>query len=48
MAISLIVLLYVVARIGGELAGTAGGTVAVGLFLAIEAVLFWKTRSAAD
>lgn len=48
MAISLIVLLYVVARIGGELAGTAGGAVAVALFLAIEAVLFWKTRSAAD
>ena len=34
MAISLIVLLYVVARIGDDLGGTPG----------LEAVLFWKTR----
>jgi hypothetical protein len=44
MAIGLVVLLYVVARIGGDLAGTAGAAVAVALFLAVEAVLFLKTR----
>jgi hypothetical protein len=44
MAIGLIMLLYVVARIGEDAAGTAGTAVAVGLFLAVEAVLFWKTR----
>jgi hypothetical protein len=44
MAVSLIVLLYVVARIGQDLAGTAGTIVLLGLFLAVEAVLFLKTR----
>ena len=44
MAIGLVVLLYVVARISGDLAGTAGAAVAVALFLAVEAVLFLKTR----
>jgi hypothetical protein len=44
MAIGLIVLLYVVARIGDDLAGGAGAAIAIGAFLAIEAVLFWKTR----
>jgi len=44
MAVSLIMLLYVVARIGGELAGTAGAAIAVGLYLLVEAVLFLKTR----
>jgi hypothetical protein len=44
MAVSLIMLLYVVARIGGDLAGTAGTVIAVGLYLAVEAVLFLKTR----
>ena len=44
MAIGLIVLLYVVARIGDDLAGSAGAAIAIGAFLAIEAVLFWKTR----
>jgi hypothetical protein len=44
MALSLIILLYVAARIGNDVAGTAGGVVAVGLYLAVEAVLFWKTR----
>lgn len=44
MALSLIMLLYVTARIGNELAGTAGGIIAVGLYLALEAVLFLKTR----
>ena len=44
MMIGLLMLLYVMARIGGELAGTAGAVIAVFAFLAIEAVLFWKTR----
>lgn len=44
MAVSLIMLLYVVARIGGELAGTGGAVVAIALYLAVEAVLFLKTR----
>jgi hypothetical protein len=44
MAIGLIMLLYVVARIGDDLAGIAGAVVAIGLYLAVEAVLFWKTR----
>jgi len=44
MAVSLIMLLYVVARVGGELAGTAGAAIAVGLYLLVEAVLFLKTR----
>jgi hypothetical protein len=44
MAIGLVMLLYVVARIGDEVAGAAGAAVAVGLFLAVEAMLFWKTR----
>ena len=44
MAMSLIVLLYVVARIGDDLGGTAGMVVLLGLYFALEAVLFWKTR----
>lgn len=44
MAVSLLMLLYVVARIGIDIAGTAGAVIAVGAFLAVEAVLFWKTR----
>jgi hypothetical protein len=44
MALSLIVLLYVVARIGDDLAGTSGMVALVVLYLALEAVLFWKTR----
>ena len=44
MAVSLIMLLYVAARIGNDIAGTAGAVGAVVLYLAIEAVLFWKTR----
>lgn len=44
MAISLIVLLYVVARIGGEIAGTAGTIAILALYFAVEAVLFLKTR----
>lgn len=44
MAISLIMLLYVAARIGYEIAGSLGAAITIGLYLAIEAVLFWKTR----
>lgn len=44
MAIGLIMLLYVAARMGGDLAGTTGAIVLVGLYLAVEAVLFLKTR----
>jgi hypothetical protein len=44
MAVSLIMLLYVVARIGMDVAGTAGALIAIGLYLAVEAVLFLKTR----
>jgi uncharacterized MAPEG superfamily protein len=44
MLIGLAMLLYVVARIGGDVAGTAGTVVAIALFLALEGVLFLKTR----
>ena len=44
MAIGLVMLLYVVTRIGEDLAGTAGAAIAILAFLAIEAMLFWKTR----
>jgi hypothetical protein len=44
MLIGLVMLLYVVARIGGDIGGTAGGVIAIALFLALEAVLFLKTR----
>lgn len=44
MAIGLIMLLYVAARIGNDIAGSAGAAIAILAFLAIEAVLFWKTR----
>ncbi len=44
MAVSLIMLLYVAARIGLDAAGTAGAVIVLGLFLALEAVLFLKTR----
>jgi hypothetical protein len=45
LALSLIVLLYVCARFGFELGGIVGAIVPIVLFLAIEAVLFWGTRS---
>lgn len=45
LALSLIVLLYVCARFGFELGGIAGAAVPIVLFVAIEAVLFWRTRS---
>jgi len=44
MAVRLIVLLYVVALIGADVAGTAGTVALLGLFIAVEAVLFLKTR----
>lgn len=44
MAVSLIVLLYVTARIGHDVAGTAGSVVLIGAYLVIEAILFWSTR----
>lgn len=44
MALSLIMLLYLVARIGADIAGVAGMVCLIGLYLALEAVLFWKTR----
>lgn len=40
MALSLLLLIYVVARFGGEVAGVAGAWGAVGAFLVLEAVLF--------
>lgn len=40
MALSLLLLIYVVARFGGEVAGVAGAWSAVGAFLVLEAVLF--------
>ena len=44
MMIGLLMLLYVAARIGNDVAGWAGAAIAILAFLAIEAVLFWKTR----
>ncbi|HSV01951.1 MAG TPA: MAPEG family protein [Phenylobacterium sp.] len=43
MALSMLVLIYVVARFGGELAGWAGAAAVVAAFLALEGVLFWAT-----
>ena len=44
MALSMLVLLYVAARVGGELAGPMGAVTPIVLFLGIEALLFVKTR----
>lgn len=44
MAVGLIMLLYVVARIGNDIAGDAGTVILIGLYVAVEAVLFWKTH----
>jgi hypothetical protein len=44
MALSMIVLLYVASRIGGEFAGLPGAILPVAAFLIIEAVLFITTR----
>jgi len=43
-AIGLFMLLYVVARVGGDLAGTAGTVMALAVYLVLEAVLVVKTR----
>jgi hypothetical protein len=45
LALSLIVLLYVSACFGFELGGIVGAIVPIVLFAAIEALLFWGTRS---
>ena len=44
MAVGLLMLIYVCARIGGDVAGTAGTAGVIVVFLALEAVLFWGTR----
>jgi hypothetical protein len=44
MALSMIVLLYVAAQFGAELAGPAGAAAPIVLFLTAEAILFWTTR----
>lgn len=44
VALSLIVLSYVAARIGFEWGGVAGAVLPVAIFLAIESFLFWATR----
>ena len=44
MMASMLALLYVVWRIGEELAGPAGGLALIAAFLALEALLFWATR----
>jgi uncharacterized MAPEG superfamily protein len=44
VALSLIVLIYVVARISFELGGVIGVAVTLGIFSIIEAILFWTTR----
>jgi hypothetical protein len=48
MALTLVVLLYVVARFGSEMGGPAGAAAAVGAFLLLEAILFRATRGARD
>jgi hypothetical protein len=45
MALGLLVLLYVVARIGEDIAGTAGAVVAIGAYLFVEIILFRTTRA---
>jgi uncharacterized MAPEG superfamily protein len=44
IALSLIVLIYVGARISFDLGGTVGLVITLSLFSAIEAFLFWTTR----
>lgn len=43
--VSLLVLIFVGARIGYDIAGMVGALAVVAAFLAIEGVLFWKTRA---
>jgi len=47
MAQSLIVLIWVASRFGGEIAGRAGAIAAVAAFIVLEAWLFWVTRPSA-
>ena len=47
MIVGLLMLLYVCARVGGDVAGSAGEAAVVAAFLALEAVLFWGTRGKA-
>jgi hypothetical protein len=42
---ALLALLYVVWRIGDEVAGPTGGWTLTGCFLVLEGVLFWSTRA---
>jgi hypothetical protein len=44
MAIGLVMLIYVAVRIGSDIAGAPGAVVIFSLYLALEAILFWKTR----
>lgn len=47
VALTLIVLIYVAARVGFDVAGIVGAVVVVAAFLLFEAVLFWATRAQA-
>ena len=44
MVIGLLMLLFLAVRIGGDVAGALGSSLAVAAFLVLEAVLFLKTR----
>ena len=44
MALSMIVLVYVTSRFGGDLAGPAGAVAPIAAFIGVEALLFWTTR----
>ena len=48
MALAMILLIYDVARFGGELYGPPGAWAPVVLFVLIEAFLFWATRAKPD
>ena len=48
IALSLIVLIYVAARISDDLGGTIALVIALALFTAVEAFLFWVTRWRSD
>jgi hypothetical protein len=48
MALSLIVLVYVSARFGADIAGRAGAIAVVAAFIVFETVLFWATRRGAQ
>jgi len=44
MALSMIVLVYVTARVAEEIAGRVGIVVLIAAFSGFEALLFWTTR----